>query len=168
MPKPDALNKDFAQTLKESYDPALERLRVDALITDGIDAMVINGDGSINVNVVSGNSSSDYKSYFSEVTSVASSVLTTIQTYIVPLAATNHLQKVDISGTNIAAYTVVINGITQNKVYTHFNNLNSVIDFMGNGQNGYPLTAGDIVQIKVIHNRPMLGDFNCRLQITEV
>lgn len=58
--QPDAKNKDFAQTLKESYDPALERLRVDALINDGVDALVINPDGSINVEgVVSGTVSVD-------------------------------------------------------------------------------------------------------------
>ncbi len=53
MPKPDSQNKDQAQVLKESYDPSLERIRVDALVTDGMDALVINNDGSINVNVTS-------------------------------------------------------------------------------------------------------------------
>ena len=167
MPKPNSQNKDFPQVLKESYDPALERIRVDALITDGIDAMVVNPDGSINVNVVSG-TTADYNSYFNEVTSVAAATLTTILTYIVPLATTANLQKVEVSGTNIAAYTVVINTVTQNKLYTYFNNLNSAFDFMGNGQSGYPLVAGDTVQIKVIHNRPDLGDFNSRLQVVEV
>lgn len=45
----DHKDKDFPQTLKESYDPDLQRLRVDALVTDGIDAMLVNPDGSINV-----------------------------------------------------------------------------------------------------------------------
>lgn len=54
MPKPDALNRDFPQVLKESYDPAIERIRVDALITDGVDALIVNPDGSINVTVPAG------------------------------------------------------------------------------------------------------------------
>lgn len=49
-------DKDYTQGIKESYDPALERLRVDALINDGVDALVINSDGSINVNVSGGGS----------------------------------------------------------------------------------------------------------------
>lgn len=49
----DQNNRDYPQTLKESYDPSLQRLRVDALINDGVDALVINPDGSINVNVSS-------------------------------------------------------------------------------------------------------------------
>lgn len=47
-------DKDYTQGIKESYDPALERLRVDALINDGVDALVINADGSINVNATIG------------------------------------------------------------------------------------------------------------------
>ena len=47
-------NKDPGQTLKESYDPDLNRLRVDALVTDGVDALIINPDGSVNVNITGG------------------------------------------------------------------------------------------------------------------
>jgi hypothetical protein len=47
--QPGGKDKDPLQGIKESYDPALERIRVDALITDGMDALVINPDGSINV-----------------------------------------------------------------------------------------------------------------------
>lgn len=45
-------DKDYGQAIKESYDPAIERLRVDALINDGVDALVINSDGSINVKIL--------------------------------------------------------------------------------------------------------------------
>lgn len=44
----DGNNRDYPQVLKESYDQDLKRLRVDALINDGTDALVINADGSIN------------------------------------------------------------------------------------------------------------------------
>jgi hypothetical protein len=45
-------DKDYTQAIKESYDPDLNRLRVDAIINDGVDALVINSDGSINVSVL--------------------------------------------------------------------------------------------------------------------
>lgn len=47
----EAREKDFPQVLKESYDPIQQRLRVEALVTDGVDALLINPDGSVNVNV---------------------------------------------------------------------------------------------------------------------
>lgn len=47
-----APNKDFPQVLKESYDPAQERIRVDASISDGVDTLIVNSDGSINVRSV--------------------------------------------------------------------------------------------------------------------
>ena len=168
MPQPNYEKKDYTQAIRESYDPQLERLRVDAIINDGTDALIVNSDGSINVNVVSGSSSSDYKSYFNEVTAVASATLTTIQSYTVPGGKTANLQKIDISGTNIGEYTMLVNGVIQNKVYTYFTTLNNVFDFTGNGQAGYPLTAGDVVQVKVIHNRPDVGNFNARIQVTEI
>jgi hypothetical protein len=52
----DPKDKDYTQAIKESYDPSLQRLRVDAIINDGVDALVINPDGSINV-VASGGTS---------------------------------------------------------------------------------------------------------------
>ena len=162
--------KDFPQTLKESYDPALERLRVDAIINDGVDALIINPDGSLNVNVVSSEASSgNYKSIFAEISSVASSIQTNIQTYVVPLGKIAFLQKIDCAGTNIAKYEVLVNGIVQSRMYTYFGSaLNDTFEFADFSESGYPLTAGDSVTIRVEHFRPFIGDFNARIQVTEI
>lgn len=170
MVQPGAKDKDFPQAIKESYDPALNRLRVDALVTDGVDALVINADGSINVNIVSGSvASSDYRSYFNEVTSVASATPTTIQTYIVPVLKDAFLQKIPVSGTNIATYEVLINAVVQDKMRTYFgDSLDGTFEFANSATDGYPLISGDIVLVRVTHNRPTVGDFNCRIQVVEV
>jgi hypothetical protein len=163
-------NKDYTQTLKESYDPDLNRLRVEALVTDGVDALLVNGDGSINVNIVSGSpGSSEFKHVYNEITSVASATPTTVNTYIVPLGKDAFLQQVAVSGTNIATYEVFVNGVIQDKKRTYFGtSLDGVFHFSNSASDGYPLTAGDIVLVRVTHNRPSVGDFNCRLQVLEV
>lgn len=170
MPKPNSENKDFPQVIKESYDPSLERIRVDALISDGMDAMVVNSDGSINVNVVSGSvDTTDYKSYYNEVTSVASATQTTVLSYTVPVGKDAFIQKICFSGTNIAEYEVLVNATTQDKKRTYFgNSLDGTFVFDSSNTEGYPLQTGDVVEIKVLHNRPNVGDFNCRLQVVEV
>lgn len=170
MPQPDARNRDFPQVLKESYDPALERIRVDAIVSDGIDGLIINPDGSINVNVISSDiDSSQYVSSYAEVTSVPSASTTTINTYTVPVAKEAFLQKIDVSGTNIAMYEVLVNAVVQDKARTYFgNSLNDTFDFSSFSQDGYRLVTGDIVLVRVTHNRPNVGDFNARIQIVEV
>jgi hypothetical protein len=49
--QPGAEDRDFPQVLKESYDPDLNRIKVEALVSDGVDALVINANGSINVDI---------------------------------------------------------------------------------------------------------------------
>lgn len=179
--QPNGQNFDATQTLRESFDPALERLRVEALISDGVDALIINPDGSINevpiingspvsntnpipVVVVSGGSTGTFESVYNEVTSVASGTPTIVQTYIVPLATTANIQRIQLSGTNIAMYELLINSVLQDKIRTYFLDLNGEFVF---SDNGYPLVSGDIVEIQVTHNRPDLGDFNSRIQVVE-
>lgn len=131
------------------------------------DELNINPDGSINVNVVTSNIGT-FRSPYAEVTSVASSVLTTIQTYTVPALVNAFLQKIEVSGTNIAEYRVEVNAVIKAKKRTYFgSSLNTEFIFADTGA-GLPLVPGDIVTIKVIHIRPMVGDFNSRVQAVEV
>lgn len=136
-------------------------------ISDGTNTMSVNSDGSINVKIF--DTLGLLKTFYNEVTSVASSILTTIQTYTVPVSTTAYLQKINISGTNIATYDVLINGVLQEKKRTWFNDgLNTEFDFSDYSKNGIPLITGDIVTVRVIHNRPSVGDFNSRVQVVEV
>ena len=104
------------------------------------------------------------KNIYSAVNSVAQSVLTTVCTYTVPGGKVAHLLRTEFAGTNIAHYSVVLNATVIASKYTNFGarlNEESVFD------EGLPLVAGDILQIKVIHNRPYLGDFNARILVVE-
>lgn len=171
---------DERQIFQGAYDEPTQRIRTESIATisnvsidvdldpseDGVyiadkdtgNELKINTDGSINVNFNAGNIASIY----AEVTGIATGVTTIISQVTVTQAAL--LQKIEFSGTNIAEFELVIDGSTEDKQRTYFgSSLNGKFDFGG----GLSLTVGQIVTIYVIHNRPDLGDFNCRSQFLE-
>lgn len=128
-----------------------------------------NTDGSINVNVVSAPiAGQEEKSIYNEALAVASGATTTLVTYTVPFAKTAILHRVTVSGTNIARYDVLINGTPIDTKRTNFgDNLNESFEYVVDGH-GLPLISGDAVTVKVLHNRPYIGDFEGRIQILEI
>lgn len=168
-------DKTSGNDLKIELDGSINaNVKVDAADGDNIaihdaggDELAINPDGSINVNITT-STPGIFKTYFNEITALASGSLTTVQTYTVPALKTAFLQKIDVSGTNIAEYSIFINAVIQDKKRTYFgNSLNSEFLFADSGS-GLPLVAGDIVTTKVIHSRPTIANFNSRIQIIEV
>lgn len=117
----------------------------------------INPDGSINVSIAS--SGLTTKNLFNEIISIASGVTTNILSYTA--IANTKLLKVDVGGTNIAAFEVLINGSLAAKKYTFYQNLNEIFDF----KDGLPVTSGQIILIRVTHNRPDVGDFNANILV---
>jgi hypothetical protein len=173
--------------LRDVHDQAAQRLRVDSevtaiiedvsvsveldYITDSVEIgdastgnkLNINSDGSIDVNAVIAGT---VKNKYSEVTAVASAVDTLILTHTV--AINGAILKIAVSGDNIATYVVKINGVTQDKIRTYFSGaLNSEFNFDVGGGEGLTVLAGDVIQVRVTHNRPDVGDFNARLQYKE-
>lgn len=116
---------------------------------------------ALDVNIVS-DPSIVSESIYNEVTSVANSITTTVLTYTVPVATSAKITNVDVSGTNIATYEVLVNAVVIDKKRTYFGGqLNEVFKF----DNSISLVAGDVVLVRVTHSRPMTGDFNTRLAI---
>lgn len=124
-------------------------------VTDGVDQLAINSDGSINVAVTGGGLTG---LTYSEANSVASGVPTTVCTFTAMSAV--KLKGVQASGTNIAAYFVKLNGFTIAKNYTNFGaSLGVDFDFKG----GEELVISDVVTLEVLHSRPYVGDFNATI-----
>lgn len=182
---------DADQVIKQVFDEENDRLRVhteiattiageaEVAITADDDSIKIgntssgpflniNPDGSINVNVITGSGTATYRNIYTEASSVVSGATTSIGIYTVPSGKTGILQRIEVSGENIAAFKVLVNGSPIAKKRTFFgNSLNEVFEFIGDSEDGYPLTTGDIVLVQVLHNRPDPGDFNSRIQILE-
>jgi len=147
-----SLNANITGTLAVEIDAA-DGDNIAIKDSDG-DELEINTDGSINVNSIVPTSNT-----YNEVTSVASGILTTIHSYTALSNA--YLLTVDVAGTNVAYYEVQLNASVIDKKYTYFGGqLNASFDF-----GAQSLIASDVVTVKVLHNRPTVGDFNAKIQI---
>ena len=163
-----AINTDGSLNTRLSDGVDLLAINTDGSITarlsDGTDALVINTDGSINTNTtlvggsISGNVSTvetgTVETAYAEVLSVAAATLTTVVSYTATQAT--RLKIAEVSGTNIAEYTININGTPIHKKRTFFGNLDNNFQF----SKGYALVTSDIVTVKVLHNQGSPGDFN--------
>lgn len=130
-----------------------------------------NPDGSINVNVVSVPAIGNVvRNIYSEANAVPSGVTTTVATYTVSGALTESvLERVSVSGDNIAMFTVFVNATQIDTRRTYFGgSLNEYFEFTTGTSNGYVLTPGDVLTVRVLHNRPTLGDFEGRIQVLEI
>lgn len=134
-------------------------------IGDGTNELKINPDGSVNVFFLQSDPGLTVKSFYGEITSIAAFNSATVLSYTVPVGiATATLDKIDVSGTNLATYQIEVNSIVVDKKRTyHGAALNEVFEF----NKSIPLNTGDIVRVMVEHQRPFVGDFNARLTITE-
>lgn len=138
-----------------------------AIHDSGGNELNINPDGSINVNITTSNPGV-VRSIYNEVTSVSTATLTTVATYTAPIGVKSFLQKIEVSGTNIAEYRILINATIVDKKRSYFGgSLDSEFIFALTGT-GLDLAVGDVVTVKVIHSRPTVGDFNARIQVIEV
>lgn len=127
-----------------------------------------NQDGSINVVITSGLGSSVVKSQYSETLSVASGATTALLTYSVAPGMKSSLQSINASGSNIAKFTVLLNGNPFDLKRTYFGgSVNVEFNYAIGTIDGYPLVAGDIVALQVLHIRPYVGDFEGRIQVLE-
>lgn len=105
---------------------------------------------------------------FNEIFALASGSLTNIVTYTVPVGKDGVLEKVSVSGSNVAKYSIFVNATEIESAYSYFGGqLNVGFDFTSQAS-GYKLLAGDVVAVKVIHSRAMLGDFAGRIQVVEI
>lgn len=130
-------------------------------ITDGTDVLAVNPDGSINVNVASASNADGLTITFNEVSSISSGSETTVVTLTAPLSGTR-IQKVDVSGDNVALYKLKLNGATIATKRTWWSNFNESFDFES-FVNGLLLTSGQVLTVTVLHSRPYLGSFEATI-----
>jgi hypothetical protein len=135
------------------------------------DVLVVNPGGSINVNVVSvpvvGNI---VVNQYGEANSVVSGSTTTVVQYVTPMGLTQAiLQRISVSGENIAKWTVFVNGTQIDTRRTFYgSSLSEYFEFTTGNSDGFSLSPGDIVAVKVLHTKPYVGDFEGRIQVYQI
>lgn len=128
----------------------------------------INADGSLPV-TISGSANVTEINNFNEVSSVAQSTETTLLTFTALAGRETYIQKIDVSGENIAEYRIKVQGSVVDKKRTYFGaGLDAKFRYDGQLNNGYRLSPGQTLTVTVIHERPMPGDFNARATLVEV
>lgn len=137
-------------------------------IGDGTRLLTLNDDGSVPVS--DANATNEARvDLFNEISLVATGSDQTILQYQVPVGVKAHLFRCDVSGENIAKYTLFkgTNPISIKRTYFGAP-LNVEFDFKTSHKQGLELQAGDIIKINVIHNRPDPANFEASFQIVEV
>lgn len=105
---------------------------------------------------------------YNEILALAAFTTASIVTYTVPIGKTATLQRVFVSGENIARFDVFVNASVIGTKRTYFGgDLNDDFEFSGPDGGGVALAAGDVVTIKVIHHRPMAGSFEGTIEVIE-
>ena len=186
---PDTSKLDERQIMQSVFDEDNRRLRVDAVASisnvsiavdlnpseDGVyiadkvtgNKLKVNADGSINANLVSGIVGIN-KNIFNEQLAVASGSTVNLVAYTVPVGKTAILERVFVSGQNIAKYEVYINAQKIDVARTYFGSaLNATMEYISTGD-GYTVSATDVITITVTNDRLSSADFEGRIQLIEV
>jgi len=189
MPTPLPSKLDERQILQGVYDEENGRLRttaeativnadininLDAAAGDNVaihdsngDELQINSDGSINVTVVN-SSVGICRNIFNELSPIASNSPTNLVSYTVPVGKTAILDRIVVSGENIAKFEVYINSNKIDVTRTYFGSeLNGLFDY-STKNTPYTLQQLDLVQVVVTHSRPDVARFEGRIQIVEI
>lgn len=138
---------------------------------DGQYEAILNPDGSLNVNIVNAPSLTPEKSknIFNETPAVPNGIETLIVGYTVPALKKSLLQRVEFSGENIGDYTLYLNGEKLSKKNTWYNGpMFGEFVFVGTSEDGPELLAGDIIELKCLHEAEWPGNFSGRIQVIEI
>jgi peptidoglycan hydrolase CwlO-like protein len=121
---------------------------------DGLEASLVSIDSKLTIKPI--------KNYYNEILSISSGSVNTILSKTVSLGS--RLKTVQVSGTNIAEYEVLLNGSVIDKQRSNFGtSLNCSFTF----ENGITLVPADVLLVRVRHDRPSTGNFNAKFIIEE-
>ena len=143
---------------------------VPSIISDGEDSLVINPDGSVNVNIVNSTTVPEsIETPFNEVTSVAKNVRTLVATLVAKNDKATFLQRITVGGTNFADYTLEHDDSKVMRKRTWAGSeLHASFEFDGYSEKGKEILPGGTLKIYVEHARPFNGDFEVTFQVLEI
>lgn len=135
-------------------------LRIDSLLVDGSGNTVSFVNGALSATLVTAGSA---YTTFSEILAVPSGVTTTILSYMVPPGSTLSLRHATGSGDNIAKYMLYIDSIEIAKKRSWYTDFNVDFFFEADVNEGVQVLSGSVLELTVIHNSAMPGDFNASI-----
>ena len=136
-----------------------------SIVDDG-NTLVVNPDGSINVNVTESSSLSGLIISHNEISSVPAGVETTIITITAPVNG-YRVEKVEVSGENVALFRVKVNGSTISDKRSWWTEFNETFNYEG-FPNGLLLTSGQVLTVTCYHTRPYPGNFEATVMALAV
>lgn len=113
---------------------------------------------AVNVNVIDEGFEGETVNYFNAITALASSTETSILSVTVPTGKSLVLKQIETSGTNVAKYTILKNGITIAVKRTSFTDFNTT-----HPMHGLVAASEDVLTVTVVHERSYVGDFEARI-----
>lgn len=138
-------------------DPTQGKVHSSVRISDGSHDLSVNTDGSINVNLSGTSSAAGLRITHNEITLVASGSESNIITITAPLGG-YRIQKIEVSGDNVAIFRVKVDGTTISNKRSWWTNFNQTFDFT-RFDNGLLLAQGQVLTVTVSHSRPNPGNF---------
>jgi hypothetical protein len=145
-------------------DPASSTTHSSIRVSDGVDDLAVNPDGSINVAVVSATNLPGLNILYTESLSVASGIETTIATVTAPTGGMR-ISRIDVSGDNITLYRLKIGTSTIGARRSSIGDMNQAFLFQDFNR-GLFLNAGTTLTLTAIHSSDSLASFQVTVQST--
>lgn len=95
---------------------------------------------------------------------VPPNISTSLGSYTVVFPNTAYIERIAVSGENVAKYSIYVNNILVDSQYTFYGALNTSFEFISRNSFGFPVMTGDSISVEVLHAGPGTGEFNARLQ----
>jgi hypothetical protein len=106
---------------------------------------------------------------YGEALAVLSGVETVIVTHVVPASPIQHVLRVEFSGTNIGFYRLYFGATRVHQTALWWTSgFNGSWEFRNPGGGGLLLPASSVIQVRILHHSPQVGDFYARFQYIDV
>jgi hypothetical protein len=129
-------------------------------------ALDVNVTNTLDVNLVSTDLSESTSQFF-KITNIAAGIETDIATLTVPANHEYQLERIALSGNNVATYTLYVDGSPLEERRTYWGYFNETFNFTSDGQ-PESIEAGSVIRVTALHNSQSNGDFSARIQFFDL
>lgn len=127
------------------------------------------GNDEIGLSIPGNTSASDISFFvYGTAAAVAAGVETTILSYVVP-AGIYHIIRAEFGGQNIGTFKQYWNATEKDQYITYWGaGMNGSWNYSIADYGGVAVAPGTVITIKILHNRPQVGDFYAKLVLLNI